>query len=210
MRGISFDAESVRAFPVKTQTRRVMAINVPGPESIHDAHAICKDGAGDWIAWFGKPTNQDYPAFTRRAYPDGGGFACPYGKPGDRLYVRERLIRWDQDGTAPLALYDAGRDVVGGRNGGHAWIWKHATLPACFMPRHLSRFTIELIDVRAERVRSISNHDARAEGVKEWGGDEPGDFIGSYRERWNALNAARGFGWDVNPWVWVLAFKVIA
>lgn len=209
MRGISFDAESVRAFPVKTQTRRVMAIKVPGPESIHDAHAICKDGAGDWIAWFGKPTNQDYPAFTRRAYPDGGGFACPYGKPGDRLYVRERLIRWDQDGTAPLALYDAHRDVAAGRTGGHRWMWKRAALPACFMPRHLSRFTIELLDVRAERVRSISERDCEAEIGR------PAYSLGdraykAFRTRWDSINDQRGFPFDSNPWVWALTYRVIA
>lgn len=210
MKGISFDAESVRAFPRKTQTRRVIDLKVSSRESIHDAHSICMDGEGDWIAWFGHRLSSDYAAFTLENYRKGGGFKCPYGKPGDRLYVRERLIRWDQDGTAPLALYDAGRDVVGGRTGGHAWIWKRAALPACFMPRHLSRFTLELLDVRVERVQKISNADARAEGVREWGGDEPGDYIGSYRERWNALNAGRGFGWDANPWVWALTFRVIA
>lgn len=209
MKGISFDAESVRAFPLKTQTRRVIDLKLSTRESIHDAHSICKDGEGDLIAWFGHRLSSDYAAFTLETYRKGGGFKCPYGKPGDRLYVRERLIRWDQDGTAPLALYDAHRDVAMGRTGGHAWIWKRATLPACFMPRHLSRFTLELLDVRVERVQAISELDCEAELGKP-AYSLRGQAYALFRERWNGINAARGFGWDVNPWVWALTFKVIA
>jgi hypothetical protein len=79
--------------------------------------------------------------------------------------------------------------------------------PSIFMPRWACRLVLELTDVRVERIRDISVADCRAEGAE--GGDSTNE-IGwrySFGSTWNALNEKRGFGWDVNPWVWVLSFR---
>ncbi|MDN8047613.1 hypothetical protein QZN20_10025 [Burkholderia multivorans] len=84
-------------------------------------------------------------------------------------------------------------------------------------PRAASRITLEITGVRAERLQSISESDARAEGVTIEEHHMRGYCAGAYRppsirafhDLWDSLNAARGYGWDVNPWVWVIEFRRI-
>lgn len=84
-----------------------------------------------------------------------------------------------------------------------------------FMPRWASRITLEVTDVRVQRVQEISEDDAVAEGMDGrycWAGaarcDGSGDLvINQFWSRWDSLNAKRGFGWDANPWVWIIDFK---
>jgi hypothetical protein len=82
------------------------------------------------------------------------------------------------------------------------------------MPRWASRIQLEVTDVRVERVQDISEEDARAEGCEGFTDPNlPGSAIGScedeFKDLWNSINEKRGFGWDVNPWVWVVEFRVI-
>lgn len=91
------------------------------------------------------------------------------------------------------------------------WTWN----PSIFMPRWASRITLEITDVRVERVQEITEEDARAEGFpgERWATGH-GDYSEiapseQFRELWDKLNASRGFGWDANPWVWVIEFKRI-
>jgi hypothetical protein len=111
---------------------------------------------------------------------------CKFGTPGDRLWVRETFsdsepVFYRADGIANDS------DVR----------WK----PSIFMPRELSRLTLEIVAVRVERVQEITDDDARAEGVDiglaRWG------FV----QLWDSINAARGHCWENNPWVWVVEFK---
>lgn len=97
--------------------------------------------------------------------------------------------------------------------------------PSIFMPRAASRITLEVAGVRVERLQGISEADAIAEGVEApIAGKFWKDYLRStercdemlclsaresYRTLWDELNAARGYGWDVNPWVWCIEFKVI-
>lgn len=153
-------------------------------------------------------------------------YRCPYGQPGDYLWVRESWAqRLDLDRLNGTQLYASGV-----RN---AWYWADGPGKCCntgcagaagrvraarFMPRWASRLTLRITDVRVERVQEISQQDAIAEGCESpLAGTEleslPGDYVADERTSfailWNSLNAKRGYGWDVNPWVWAITFEPI-
>jgi hypothetical protein len=67
------------------------------------------------------------------------------------------------------------------------------------MPKEYSRILLEVTNIRVERVQGISLEDAWAEGLTKDG----------YPKLWNSINEKRGFGWDQNPWVWVVEFKAV-
>lgn len=110
------------------------------------------------------------------------GFVCRYGRPGDRLWVRER---WAKKGTAYLYAAD---DPAAAR----AW------RTPIFMPRAASRLTLGITRVRLQRLQDITAREARAEGyaTRE-----------AFHEAWDSFNARRGFAWDRNPWVWAIEFR---
>lgn len=84
--------------------------------------------------------------------------------------------------------------------------WK----PSIHMPRWASRITLEVTGVRVERVRDITEDDARAEGANQDpidGPEQGGSYKLGFWDIWDSINAKRGFGWEVNPWVWVYEFK---
>jgi len=90
--------------------------------------------------------------------------------------------------------------------------------PSIHMPRWASRITLEITDVRVERLQDISEEDCTAEGIGEpYFGDgdppfvEPGVWVSrrmQFRNLWNHINGAGS--WDANPWVWVVSFPAIA
>jgi hypothetical protein len=140
--------------------------------------------------------------------------ACPYGQVGDRLWVKETHIR-----RGDRAMYRADVDPIeaagiGGMYGG----WK----PSIFMFRKHSRITLEITNVRLQRLQEISEEDARAEGAEYHDGGEIGHsgwrhdrnhgFVygnarTSFAKLWDSINGKRGFGWDTNPWLWALTFR---
>lgn len=84
--------------------------------------------------------------------------------------------------------------------------------PSIFMPRWSSRITLEVVSVRVERLQSIKDDDAKAEGATlDNSGrlESVGNFVDGFAIVWDKINKKRGFGWDVNPWVWVVQFKVV-
>jgi len=117
---------------------------------------------------------------------------CPYGKVGDRLWVRES---WAMGGNG--AYYKTDQD--GTVN--HAW------KSPLFMPRWASRITLEIADIRVERLQEISEKDAYLEGVNIWyrGDAEPNTNKEAFEYLWNSL-AKKDFKWKDNPWVWVISF----
>jgi hypothetical protein len=117
-------------------------------------------------------------------------FCCQYGQPGDRLWVRETFSEAEPCGWIYRADCDAGKT------------WK----PSIFMPRAASRITLEIARVRVERLHEIEELDARLEGVEPFAPDD-GRYRDGFQELWDSINEARGFGWDKNPWVWVIEFK---
>jgi len=132
--------------------------------------------------------------------------SCPYGQPGDRLWVRETF------GVCTFCgKVGAYRATPTGECGDACWAcnrtiekWK----PPIFMPRWASRITLEITAVRVERLKDITVEDAQAEGVTPLGVEGDGRrWRAAFRELWDSLNLKRGYGWDANPWVWVLSFK---
>jgi len=89
--------------------------------------------------------------------------------------------------------------------------------PSIHMPRWASRITLEIVSVRVQRVQEISEHDADCEGTTDHCMCEPPTVdcdgqqrcqpILDFQRVWDSINAAHGFAWDANPWVWVIEFK---
>jgi hypothetical protein len=187
-RGIIMQGESVLGILEgrKSQTRRVIK---PQPTIItdqdHFRNYLQIHGRGVWFE--GDPNK-----------------TCPYGQPGDRPWVRETFC--DLGAGDNRIIYKASFDDLTAemmRQSGHGTpIWK----PSIFMPRWASRITLEIVNVRVERVQDISEEDAKAEGVTCPSFINPRQ---AYYDLWDSINAERGYGWDVNPYVWVIEFKVL-
>lgn len=216
---ILFSGPMVRALLTgrKTQTRRVL--------SKRDLRCIDFVGAaGDSID---DPSNwgfedEDGMFWLLKANPARSAIEqqlpCPYGQPGDRLWVRETFNRTNPGGKDGIFYYRADGKFPWGTEFDGLEVWK----PSIFMPRQACRILLEIVSVRVERLNEISEEDAEAEGVEENMGipqmecDDQvahypdASFVKSYRSLWDSLNAKRGFGWEVNPWVWVIEFKMVA
>lgn len=217
-RPIIFSAMMVEAIldGKKTQTRRVVKIpgKYCGEREDQNPGAICQDGGGNWIAWY--PGNSEgLPELTKKLYPNGEGFKCPYGKAGDRLWVRETWYdnmagRAEGDHTiidAQGNVYVVYRadgefdDLFAEVEGDPKWS------PAIFMPRWASRILLEIVSVRVERLQALTPADAVAEGCPH----PPDDFwtehdaVCWYGNLWDVIHG-RG-SWCANPWVCVVEFK---
>ncbi len=206
-RPILFSSEMVRAIldGRKTQTRRVITQpiftinNLPPAEQPFQVFV----GVGETIDWFGKSAHNKY-----RELP------CPYGQPGDRLYVRET---WAMepcfDHLAPKDIAESARsmDRCYYRHGGKVFTegW-HRLRPSIHMPRWASRIDLEVTSVRVERVQDICELECYAEGISRDILSDPEDHMERVRENyhvlWDLLNSKRGYPWDSNPWVWVVEF----
>ncbi len=194
-RPIIFKGDMVRAILAgrKTQTRRI----------VRDVKPLLLDGVPvDAIKdWDGMLSRLD---MAPRDWE-----ICPYGVPGERLWVKETF------GTFADDRYDSKkRDsaAIFYREGctpdPHINCWR----PSIFMPRWASRITLEITSVRVERLHQISEADARAEGVD----GKPLPFyshgISGYEARiefstlWDSINGKRA-PWESNPWLWVLEFR---
>lgn len=206
-RPILFSGPMVRAIldGRKTQTRRVM-----NPQPPDDAARL---GVGMYcptvvVRGEEEPGDEVFGAWTA----DGEwAVRCPFGAPGDRLWVREAWKVFGGDEYAyqqhqPSVMYRA--DAPWGE-----FSYERGWKPSIHMPRWASRLTLEVTGVRVERLQDITPHDAQAEGISYQsttlleGSWTPAGLVASYRRLWDSLNAARGFGWDANPYVWVVEFR---
>jgi hypothetical protein len=146
---------------------------------------------------------------------------CPYGeKKGDRLWVRETWLDQIGDQSIGYYLYRAdlpwhwnAEDTEHGEEvamNAEDYKWK----PSIHMPREASRILLEVDEIKIERIQDISTDDIKVEGIiqrfpKVNDQFTPDILKGQFFELWNSINSKRGFGWDKNPWVWVVKFKVI-
>lgn len=132
------------------------------------------------------------------AYVIDSVWVCPYGRPGDGLWVRET---WAPNSQAGVFSYAA--DWAAGVK--HVSRWR----PSIHMPRAASRISLEVVGVRVERLREISEADALAEGCAD---SEMVDgvpmwcsAVEKYMDLWEKINGEGS--WAVNPWVWVVEFR---
>ena len=191
---ILFSAAMVRAILEgrKTQTRRI--IN-PQPKNRR---------GGRWMYCYESMNKKEEGSFYY-SWPDknGNGFAdrgpesqitypCPYGKVGDRLWVREAWAVHPETGSL---LYRADDDAPENTR------WK----PSIHMPRKHSRILLEMTSIKVERLQAISREDALAEATD----NDPAeaDPIAGFAEYWNYINGAES--WETNPWVWVVGFRKV-
>jgi hypothetical protein len=197
-RPIIFSAPMIRAIldGRKTQTRRILK---PEPNSGPNGEMV--DLGGAWGVLDGCLS---------------GEWHCPYGQPGDRTYVRETFAFINNSDFGETSYYQYRADTDGKSYPGD---WPPETKgdpekprwkPAIHMPRAASRITLEIEQIRVERLQEISEEDARAEGFEPrrcgQGIDGP---VKSYRTGfvygWGSIHGTDS--WLQNPFVWVLNFR---
>lgn len=232
-RPILFSGPMVRAIlaGTKTQTRRPVKSMPPQPEAeCHPKHQQ-KHPAPYFDAYCGQRKTEANPrgmsdewcwwqVDDRQCLPP---VRCPYGQPGDRLWVRETWKNcwgneFEYQGRLADILYRADGEALDAPSNEP---WR----TSIHMPRWACRLVLEIVSVRVQRVQDISEADALAEGMQKVGNCTPPNYdakayqfwngasvghktaVDSFRSLWDTLYAAKGHGWDDNPWVWVVEFK---
>jgi hypothetical protein len=210
---IIFSGPMVRAIldGRKTQTRRVI---------------VFRDGGKPFHFDNNEPLHSwNFDAATGKFYLGASTFNCPYGRRGDRLWVRETWATGfnakfhDEHGlSAPdylvdpttresLIVYAADRQFPMLIN--EEFMAEHdhvAWRPSIHMRRTASRITLEITNVRVERLQDVSQTDCIAEGIpplprRDW------IVITDFHKQWDSINAKREYSWESNPWVWVIEFR---
>ena len=132
----------------------------------------------------------------------GNVIRCRFGVPGDRLWVREMWAYWGSLETPANVIYRADGDKSATR-------WR----PSIHMPRWASRLTLEVTEVRAERLQAITDEEICLElgAPLRWEAEGPEpyrrDLRGSFAVLWDAIHT-KLHRWSDNPWVWVIAFNL--
>lgn len=177
----------------KTQTRR--AVKLKRADGAEILYATWQGGADYITPSSGHVKTEGRARFILK--PEYEYYAsCPYGVPGDRLWVRETFA----DTPSLLFATPRYRADFHPEFETNEWDWR----PSIFMPRRFSRITLEITDVRVERVQDISQADACAEGTPPIKGLAERD---AYQVLWESINGPGS--WAANPWVWVIEFKKI-
>jgi hypothetical protein len=204
-RPILFSAPMVRAIldGNKTQTRRIAKTVTSLPEGQgftclrKPKTNICLplvDGQWQW-----QPAAGD----SWRPYPKIAEY-CPYGQPGDRLWVRETWAPHADIPRGTIYRADPGGDYQDNSDG---FKWH----PSIHMHRWRSRITLEIESIRVERLNAISESDAMDEGAgllipeHEYLDGNPDQYRRCFQMLWESINGPGS--WDANPWVWVLSFN---
>jgi hypothetical protein len=196
----------------KTQTRRVVKLDNAYHECGHHEILEFREQNGKWFGLY--------------EYNTVASLVCPYGQPGDRLWVRETYrktcdnksfgcVQYKSDESIRFMICDQNGegDPIGTKphkepfqrvdKKGPPWI------PSIHMPRWASRITLEITGVRVERLQDISPTDACKEGIFEDGNycsEPPLPYpVATFKKLWNSINCPDS--WDANPWVWVIEFK---
>ena len=221
-----FNGEMVRAIldGRKTQTRRIM--KVQPSDGFHPTHnGYDLDLNAHWYT----PGVVDKNGYLQPAKKDvfgvadeNEGYACPFGAVGDRIWVREAfqgpLVSEEllEEYRAYPEKFENPEYCEYAADGGPRPEYcdlddnlRHGWRPSIHMPRWASRLTLEITSVRVERLRDLSEDDAKSEGITPpSGGVLPGwEYRINFRELWMSIYGSDN--WEANPWVWVIEFKVV-
>jgi hypothetical protein len=201
---------------------------------------IVKPGAGYQASWLSQEGLNSSPSCevgttnglpirfgAQFEHPKGGPLTfvyCPFGKVGDRLWVREKFFPmrydWKELGDSSPILYSdgfiRGREAWGETYQGLVPPVGHAWKGAVTMPREASRILLEITAIRVERLRDITRSDIRAQGFvcpPELASDEVSPnykdwYPKAWQDQWVSDNGAES--WNTNPWVWCIEFKIIS
>jgi hypothetical protein len=219
--GLMFKAPLVRAILAgqKTQTRRIAKTEITmGRDSLLAPRRGRKHA----------------PVYLLPEHAQDAIADCPYGQPGDRIYVREtfvqgheedpitgRLRQWDEEGNdVPKTTWYRATDGAITWSDDDGWETNVPWKPAIHMPKALARIWLEVTGVRVERLQDISESDCWAEGIEEVMHDfdnasqcemakRIGCCIDDAKPLFAQLWESTGGDWAANPWVWVIDFKRI-
>lgn len=198
-RGMIFNGEMVRAIldGSKTQTRRVMK---PQPANDIERGTFPNAEAYGWVS------------SQKHKFGSATAHFCPFGKPGDRIWVREtwthESIDAENGSYSPDYRATANGQPLDGR-------WT----PSIHMPRWASRITLEITNVGVQRLQSISQNDAVREGLvrlpasgrycinqgDQYFGGASHDAREVFSWLWSSIYGVES--WQANPWVWVIEFR---
>ncbi|MEX2964243.1 hypothetical protein [Microbulbifer sp. TYP-18] len=208
-RPILFNGPMVRAILEgrKTQTRRIIKpqpFNGASGESaikqiggLRDEQTLSQVMTSAWQAGFVDTT-------------------CPCGEEGDRLWVRETFRLSTHNDCPHYEPCNCRSGVPFYRS--DAEIGEEKWKPSIHMPRWASRITLEITNIRVERLREMSQEDAYCEGVTRELRNSFGYACDESEEIFNTRQSKETFSflwesiygdgsWDANPWVWVIEFK---
>jgi hypothetical protein len=214
VKGILFNTDMVRAIldGRKTQTRRLNGLSEinKNPDdwvfqgtSIHLEPKLC------FVAMFRNKETHQWITVKSPYLPS------PY----EVLYVRETWLKYKE--KYYYKADDKHKDLDALLGGKSFFKWR----PSVHMPREAARIFLRVTDVQVERAQDITEEDARAEGIQSYWAEPHRDvspFIGAakeigadlcftrreaFRQLWDSLYAAKGYDWDVNPWVWKYTFE---
>lgn len=236
-RPILFSGEMVRAILEgrKTQTRRVIK---PQPIDLPNG-VYCNPYNNNYEHFTFWTHDDKMILTAGGNIKNTAHWKCPYGHPEDRLWVRETWWATNKkiypSGVLPDIYFKADFTNIKNNktekcklcnhkisNKNHAVKW----FSPLFMPRWASRINLEITNIRVERVQDITAEDCTKEGIigvqrgggyqydtqKEWNYKNPISArtpVLAYKQLWDSINSKRGYGWAVNPWVWVIEFRRI-
>lgn len=162
---------------------------------------------------------------------------CPYGKPGDLIWVKESFYAYghwttitDNTGKRKSIFQDLTRDNFYLHQYAAEWqpkkVAKKGELgwhkrSSLFMPKRIARIWLKINDVNVQRIQDITPMDSEAEGIKMLSGGTfwwqnylneglPGfkSAVQSFKSLWQSINGKDS--WNENPWVWVIEFKLLS
>lgn len=225
----------------KTETRRLLALKGRTQEEVNEITSFCQDGDGNWIGHFGNTFGSlnELSEFTKTAYPQGcnKGIKSKY-QIGDRCYLTEPTqiesddtnigldhpevqlsYFWHKPELAWRQITESDLNKILNRKSGI-----NSKQIARFMLKSFARYWVEIVDVRIERLRDITEDAAIAEGINQ----KDGLYFDYMEKKFNTIDSVHSYfseiaaihkptkdkigGWDLvhsNPWVWVYKFKLV-